>query len=508
MQMLYSLYTSMNISSEYTDVLQKIILILPESTLILTLLIVLIIELISQNSVFLPFIGVGGLSIASSVLIYQWIYPIANQDFNNYEVNGLSITFRCILTISSALSILISQEYIQRSGLSLGEFMVFLLTATIGALFLCGAKDLITLFISLECLSLSSYLLASYSKRDIRANEAAMKYLLMGGASSAILAYGFSWLYGISGGQIQLANLFLKISNHLVEPSILWLSLTCILVSISFKMAAVPFHQWTPDVYEGAPTPIVAFFSVGSKTAALVFAIRILYNVYPSIHNEWQPIISFLAILTMSIGNLIAVTQTNIKRLLAYSSISQAGYLLIGILHGNPSGLTPVIIYMLTYLFMNLGAFGCIILLGLRTGTDQIRDFTGLYFRDPVLTVALAICLLSLAGIPPFSGFFAKLYLFWYAWNLGLYTLVYVGLITSVISFYYYLRVIKLMITKENQELSLYIRNYQKTTFSLIPHSSLEFSIAICVLLSTTLGLFFNPIINITTQTLLAITLI
>lgn len=501
--MLYNFNASMAILPEYTDILQNIIIFVPEIVVILTLLIVFILELIEENSILLPFVSVGGLSIASIALIIAWIYPVSTNHFPNYEVNGLTTTFQCILTISSAFSILIAQEYIQRCGMALGEFVIFILTATIGALFLCGANDLITFFVSIECLSLSSYLLASYSKKDIRSNEAAMKYLLMGGASSTILAYGFSWLYGLSGGELELTNLVLGISNHLSEPLILWISLICIIVGISFKIAAVPFHQWTPDVYEGSPTPIVAFFSVGSKAAALVFAIRILNIIYPGFQNEWQPIISLLSILTMIIGNLIAVTQTSIKRLLAYSSISQAGYLMIGIIYGQHTGFTPIILYMLIYLFMNLGAFACIILIGLRTGTDQIRDYTGLYFQDPVLTVCLSICLLSLAGMPPFAGFFGKLYLFWYAWNSGLYVLVYIGLITSVISLYYYLRVIKLMITKEMQETSIYIRTYSETQFSLIPHSPLEFSIAICVFFSTVLGLFFNPIIALTKERLL-----
>jgi NAD(P)H-quinone oxidoreductase subunit 2 len=484
-----------------TYFLETIFSFLPEIFIISSLLMVIIVDLFNKNSLWLTKIALIGVLFATIILIVEWIHPLSNNLLSNYEITGFTITFRSLITMSAGLSILISEEYIQRSGMAIAEFLIFLLTATIGGLFLCGANDLVTLFVSLECLSLSSYLLAGYSKKDIRSNEASMKYLLVGGASSAIIAYGFSWLYGLSGGKIQFFELFLSL-NHANSLAI-WVSLICILVGLGFKLSAVPFHQWTPDVYEGSPTPVVAFFSVVSKTASLGLTIRLLNIIFPTLQTEWEPIISILAILTMIFGNLIAATQTSMKRLLAYSSISQAGYLMIGLLYGQTIGYTPIILYMLTYIFMNLGAFACIILIGLRTGTDQIRDYNGLYFKDPALTISLTICLLSLAGIPPFAGFFGKIYLFWCGWKAGLYAVVYVGLITSVISLYYYLRIIKIMITKEKKEQSVYTRRYSAPNFGILPNSSLEFSIAICVFFSTTLGLIFNPIINITDTTLL-----
>ena len=486
-----------------TYFLPTIISFLPEFFVILSLLILIIVDLFQRNSFILIKIALTGLLLASVALIIQLQYPFTNNLLINYEFSGFTVIFKSLITISTILSILISEEYIKRSGMAIAEFLIFVLTATIGALFLCGANDLVTLFVALESLSLSSYLLAGYSKRDIRSNEASMKYLLIGGASSAIIAYGFSWLYGVSGGKILFIELYSSLNNNPNSIAI-WVGLICVLVGISFKISAVPFHQWTPDVYEGSPTPVVAFFSVTSKAAILALAIRILNIIFPSLQNEWDPIISALAILTMVIGNLIAVTQTSMKRLLAYSSISQAGYLMIGLIYSPDLGYTPIILYILTYIFMNLGAFACIILLGLRTGTDQIRDYTGLYFKDPIITVALSICLLSLAGIPPFAGFFGKIYLFWSGWKMGLYGLVYVGLITSVISLYYYLRIVKIMITKESKEQSVYIQQYIKPNFHIIPNTSLELSIAICVFFSTTLGFLFNPLIEITDKTLLS----
>jgi NAD(P)H-quinone oxidoreductase subunit 2 len=224
--------------------------------------------------------------------------------------------------------------------------------------------------------------------------------------------------------------------------------------------------------------------------------------VFPSIQNEWHEIVQVLAILSMVFGNLIAATQTSMKRMLAYSSISQAGYLMIAIISGTSDGYASMIIYLITYIFMNLGAFACVIIFGLRTGTDQIRDYTGLYLKDPWLTFCLTICLLSLAGMPPLAGFFGKLYLFWSGWQSGLYLMVFTGLLTSVISLYYYLRVVKAMMTKEAKEMSTYVRDYIVPSTSLMSRSSIEMGVTLCVLASTILGFVINPIIGVAQQSL------
>lgn len=471
----------------------------PEILILLTALLIIIIDLVNPNSDFLAKIAIGGLILASGVLVFQWLHPISIIIWNSYAINNFTIAFRCLITCSVTLCVIIADEYMRRSGMPIGEFLIFILVATLGSLFLCGANDLLTLFVALECLSLSSYLLAGYSKLDIRSNEAAIKYLLMGGASSALLAYGFSWLYGLSGGHLQFPEIVTALSDTTQNMAPLSLALVCSLVAVGFKLGVVPFHQWAPDVYEGSPTPVVAFFSVVSKAASLALAARICSSIFPFLASTWGPILSILAILTMSLGNLIALTQTSLKRLLAYSSISQAGYLLIGILYAD--GYTPMILYMVAYLFTNVGAFACAILLGLRTGTDQIRDYRGLYFRDPAISICLTICFLSLAGIPPFAGFFTKLYLFWCGWKKGLYALVYVGLLTSVVSLYYYLRVIKIFITKESSETSDYVAQYPSGAIFTWPKTNLEYGIALCVIVSSTLGLVLNPLIDITMTT-------
>nr|YP_009033735.1 subunit 2 of NADH-plastoquinone oxidoreductase [Roya anglica]YP_009256897.1 subunit 2 of NADH-plastoquinone oxidoreductase [Roya obtusa]AHZ11118.1 subunit 2 of NADH-plastoquinone oxidoreductase [Roya anglica]ANI25926.1 subunit 2 of NADH-plastoquinone oxidoreductase [Roya obtusa] len=483
--------------------LQNVVTILPECILILSLLIILIIDVVFKKPHWLSSISVISLLAATTVLLLQWNQNPYTSFFGSFQVDGFSIAFRALIALSSALCIPLSTEYIRRSGMALSEFLIFLLTATVGGMFLCGANDMVTIFVSLECLSLSSYLLAGYAKRDIRSNEAALKYLLMGGTSSSILAYGLSWLYGLSGGKLQLPELLNTITNQPSYSFGIWVAFVCIVVGIGFKISAVPFHQWTPDVYEGSPTPVVAFLSVGSKAAGLALTTRILSIVFPTIANEWHLVLEILAVLSMIIGNLIAVTQTSIKRMLAYSSISQAGYLIIGIVAGTSDGYASIITYLITYMFMNLGAFACVIIFGLRTGTDQIRDYTGLYLKDPWLAFCLTICLLSLAGMPPLAGFFGKLYLFWSGWKSGLYLLVYTGFFTSVISLYYYLRVIKAMMTKEAKEMSIYVRDYTAPSFSFIPNSSIELGVTLCVLASTVLGIIINPIIVTAQQSVL-----
>jgi NAD(P)H-quinone oxidoreductase subunit 2 len=254
--------------------------------------------------------------------------------------------------------------------------------------------------------------------------------------------------------------------------------------------------------YLNSPTPVVAFLSVGSKAAGLALATRLLSIVFPALDSQWHQILEMLAIFSMLFGNLIAATQTSMKRMLAYSSISQAGYLIIAIIAGTSDGYASMIIYLITYIFMNLGAFACVIIFGLRTGTDQIRDYTGLYLKDPWLAFCLTICLLSLAGMPPLAGFFGKLYLFWAGWESGLYLLVFVGMITSVISLYYYLRVIKAIMTKEAKEMSIYVRDYIVPSTSFVSGSSIEMGVTLCVLASTILGFVINPIIGVAQQSI------
>ena len=260
----------------------------------------------------------------------------------------------------------------------------------------CGATDLVSVFVSLETLSVASYLLSGYMKGDARSSEAALKYLLVGSAAAAVFLYGSSLLYGLSGS----TSLEVIGQSLLTSPTPLAaLALVFVLATVAFKIAAVPFHQWTPDVYEGSPTPVVAFLSVGSKAAGFALALRLLVGCFGSFDTQWKLLFTVLAVLSMTLGNVVALAQTSMKRMLAYSSIGQAGFVMIGLVCGTEDGFAAMILYTAAYLFMNLGAFACIILFSIRTGSDRISDYAG-FIRRILITLGLSLCLLSLGGIP------------------------------------------------------------------------------------------------------------
>ncbi|MGB0561020.1 MAG: NAD(P)H-quinone oxidoreductase subunit N [Spirulinaceae cyanobacterium] len=475
-------------------------IILPEGIVILTLMVVLLGDLIRGRTAsrWLPYAAIAGLLAAVAALVWQWDAPEPLAFLESFNGDDLSIVFRGIIALSTAVTILMSIRYVEQSGTSLAEFIGIMLTATLGGMFLSGANDLVMIFVSLETLSISSYLMTGYTKRDPRSNEAALKYLLIGAASSAIFLYGISLLYGLSGGETHLTAIADALANGPAEQSLgMAISLVFIIAGIAFKISAVPFHQWTPDVYEGSPTPVVAFLSVGSKAAGFALAIRLLLTVFGDIATEWQFIFTALAVLSMVLGNVVALAQTSMKRMLAYSSIAQAGFVMIGMVAGTEAGYASMIFYLLIYLFMNLGAFACVILFSLRTGTDQISDYAGLYQKDPLLTLSLSICLLSLGGIPPMAGFFGKIYLFWAGWQAGLYGLVLLGLVTSVVSIYYYIRVVKMMVVKEPQEMSEVVRRYPVIRWDLIGMRPLQVGIIFALITTSLAGILSNPLFNL-----------
>ena len=477
--------------------------ILPEGIVIITLMTILVGDLIFGRSAsrWLPYVAIFGLFNSVVALFFQWNNPNAIAFLGSFSGDNLSIVFRGIVVLSTMVTIPMSIRYIQQSGTSLVEFISIMLTATTGGMFLCGANELTMVFISLEMLSISSYLMTGYMKRDPRSNEAALKYLLIGAASSAIFLYGMSLLYGMSGGETNLNTIATKITAINGSQSLgLAISLVFIIAGIAFKISAVPFHQWTPDVYEGSPTPVVAFLSVGSKAAGFALAIRLLVTAFGSMTEQWHFIFTALAILSMVLGNVVALAQTSIKRMLAYSSIAQAGFVMIGLIAGTDNGYSSMIFYLFIYLFMNLGAFTCIILFSLRTGTDQISEYAGLYQKDPLLTLCLSICLLSLGGIPPMAGFFGKIYLFWAGWQAGLYGLVLLGLITSVISIYYYIRVVKMMVVKEPQEMSESVKNYPQVNWNISGMRPLQISLVLATVVTSLAGILSNPLFTLSTN--------
>nr|ATL60078.1 NADH dehydrogenase subunit 2 [Pavetta abyssinica] len=509
--------------------------IFPECILIFGLILLLMIDSSSDQKdiPWLYFISSTSLVMSITALLFRWREEPMISFSGNFQTNNFNEIFQFLILLCSTLCIPLSVEYIECTEMAITEFLLFVLTATLGGMFLCGANDFITIFVAPECFSLCSYLLSGYTKKDVRSNEATMKYLLMGGASSSILVHGFSWLYGSSGGEIELQEIVNGLINtQMYNSPGISIALIFITVGIGFKLSPAPSHQWTPDVYEGvrfvreiptslsisemfgffktpwtcrremlSPTPVVAFLSVTSKVAASASATRIFDIPFYFSSNGWHLLLEILAILSMILGNLIAITQTSMKRMLAYSSIGQIGYVIIGIIVGDSNdGYASMITYMLFYISMNLGTFACIVLFGLRTGTDNIRDYAGLYTKDPFLALSLALCLLSLGGLPPLAGFFGKLYLFWCGWQAGLYFLVLIGLLTSVVSIYYYLKIIKLLMTGRNQEITPHVRNYRRSP--LRSNNSIELSMIVCVIASTIPGISMNPIIAIAQDSL------
>ncbi|MBW4679569.1 MAG: NAD(P)H-quinone oxidoreductase subunit N [Microcoleus vaginatus WJT46-NPBG5] len=474
--------------------------VLPEGIVIITLLVVLVGDLIvgRTSARWTPYVAIAGLLASTVALYYQWDSTNTIGFMGGFNSDPLSVVFRGTVALSAAVTILMSITYVEQSGTSLAEFLAILLTATIGGMFLSGADELVMIFISLETLSISSYLLTGYTKRDPRSNEAALKYLLIGASSSAVFLYGVSLLYGMSGGETQLSAIATGIANANAGQSLaVVIALVFAIAGISFKISAVPFHQWTPDVYEGSPTPVVAFLSVGSKAAGFALAIRLLTTAFPVVTEQWHFVFTALAVLSMVLGNVVALAQTSMKRMLAYSSIAQAGFVMIGLITGTQAGYSSMIFYLLIYLFMNLGGFACVILFTLRTGTDQISEYAGLYQKDPLLTLALSICLLSLGGIPPLAGFFGKIYLFWAGWQSGAYGLVLLGLVTTVVSIYYYIRVVRMMVVKEPQEMSDAVKNYPPIRWDLSGMRPLQVGLVLTLVATSLAGILSNPFLSL-----------
>jgi NADH-quinone oxidoreductase subunit N len=361
--------------------------------------------------------------------------------------------FMKLLTLgATALSILLSLDYVERENMARFEFPVLMLFATVGMLMMISANDLMTLYLGLELQSLALYVVAAFQRDSLRSTEAGLKYFVLGALSSGMLLYGASMIYGFAG-----TTGFDGLAAALTDPagaSIgLVIGLVFVIAGLAFKVSAVPFHMWTPDVYEGAPTPVTAFFSAAPKVAAVALLVRVMVGPFGDLMADWRQIIIFVSIASMVLGAVAGINQRNIKRLMAYSSIANIGYALVGLAAGTPDGIRGLLIYMAIYVFMTIGSFACILLMR-RDGRmlEEITDLAGVSRSNPLLAAALALFMFSLAGIPPLAGFFGKLYVFLPAISQGLYTLAVIGVLSSVIGAYYYLRIIKVMYFDELSE--------------------------------------------------------
>lgn len=397
------------------------------------------------------------------------------------SIDAFGLFFKLLVLVAAALTLLMSGSYLEVEDTPAGAYCFLILAATLGMMFMASGVELVTLFIGLETMAVSFYILAGYLKPSGRSNEAAVKYFLLGAFSLGILLYGMSILYGLTGSTNLRAIATALVEQDGANQQMLLLAVVLLASGMGFKIAAVPFHMWAPDVYEGAPTPITAFLSVGSKAASFAMLIRIFVEGLPAASVDWRVLFEVLAILTMTVGNIAAITQSNIKRMLAYSSIAQAGYVLIGIVVGTQRGIAAALIYLAVYAFMQLGAFAVIVMLRRRDVIgDELKDFNGLYFRSPLAAFAMLLFMLSLGGIPPTAGFMGKLWLFGAAIEADYVWLAVIGVLNSAVSLYYYVRVVVYM----------WLRNEPAGSE---PRLSPALAVAIAVTLAATLALGLYP---------------
>lgn len=440
-------------------------LIAPELILTVAACVALVMEVILpyRKSKLTAYFSLTGIALAFVSLALQVSGPMPVEGFYGMvRIDGFAVLFRIIFLISAALAIGISTRFLDIEGEQHGEYYSLILFATVGMMFIACGHDLISLYISLELMALTFYVLVAFTKREKKSNEAAMKYFLLGAFSSGVLLYGMSLIYGVAGSTNisdianSLSDIVPKIQadqNFAGLRPLLLLGMIALGAGLFFKVAAVPFHMWAPDVYEGAPTSVTAFLSTGSKAASFALYARIFSEALPAMRADWAPLLGLVAAITIMVGNWAAVTQENSKRLLAYSSISNAGYLLLALIANNEYGRIGLIVYLFVYTLMNMGAFGVIISLR-RRGIigDNVDDLTGLAHKAPLMAAMMAIFMLSLGGLPVTGGFIGKDFLFggliqqgatehktWYYWLAGW------AIINTVVSFAYYFRFIKVM---------------------------------------------------------------
>jgi len=434
--------------------------IAPELILTATAMIIILWEMIgrSRSHAASANLAFAGSFIALAATIACWNRNISTFG-DSIVLDPYASFFKVIFLAGLILSVSLSLKFVQESGAKYhAEYYALMVLATVGMMVMAMGRELITIFIGLELLSMPLYILAGFFRKDILSNEAGFKYFVLGSFATGIMLFGMSYIYGVAGStHLQVIAKTLAQNPAAYGDKALLLGLFLVIIGFGFKISIVPFHQWTPDVYQGAPTPITAFMSAGPKAAGLAALIRILVEGLPRMAPEWELIVSILAVLTMTVGNLSALIQTNIKRMLAYSSIAHVGYILIAVVASvggrTDRAFSAVMFYMLAYTFMNIGAFGIIVFMK-REGiaNENLEDFTGLSWRSPGAALAMMVFLFSLAGIPPTAGFAAKLSVFFAAIQGEYYWLAIIGILNSAVAAYYYLRVVVLMYMKEPEK--------------------------------------------------------
>ena len=458
---------------------------LPELIILIWACATLILDLILRRQ---QKVAIAAFSLVGVILGLLSCIPLAGLTLASfsgmYALDSFSLFFKVLFLLVAALTILVSPRYLIIEDIPVGEYYALVLFSTIGMMIMAAGVDLLAIYIGLELMSLAIYALAGFVKRDPKSIEAALKYFLMGSFSSGILLYGLALLYGLTGST-QLAVMAEQANTIATNPALI-LAVVLLVGGFGFKIAGVPFHMWAPDVYEGAPHSVVGFISVGSKAAAFAGLMRILLGALEPSKAQWEPLLWAVSILSMLVGSVVAIAQSNIKRMLAYSSIASAGYMLIGVIAGTEIGLASVLVYAMAYVFMNIGAFALVVLLCRRGERgDTIAEFTGLARISPVASASLVIFFLSLTGIPPTAGFVGKFYLFASAIQAGYIGLAIVGVLSSAISLYYYFSVV----------MQMYMQDAPKE-HGLSPTPGLAVALILMAVGTLVFGIFPGPLIG------------
>ena len=439
----------------------------------------------------LTLIGVASLAVTAALV---WLVgrPVDGPEAilgGMLVVDGMAVFFQLLMLASSAVALVMAAGFLERSRYGGGEFVSLVLFATLGTLIMASGGNLASLYVGLELMALSVYVLVGYFKLEVKSNEAAVKYFVLGAASSAILLYGISLVYG-SLGTLDLEEIHASLVAVPSANPMLVLGIVLVGFGMLFKVAAVPFHVWTPDAYEGAPTPVTAFISVAPKAAAFAMFMRLFLGAFAPEVEYWRMVLWVAAAATMIYGNVAALTQNNVKRMLAYSSIAHGGYALMGLVAANQTGAWALLVYMFIYSFMNLGAFGFVILLESKGyAGEEITDYAGLARRHPGAALGMLIFMLALAGIPPTAGFMGKLYLFAAAVEGGYIVLTVIAVVMSAVSLYYYFRIVAQMYMHDGLEEGVVPAELLRARWT-------EAMIAVCVVITLAVGIYPTPVVG------------
>ena len=419
---------------------------LPEIFLALAAMLLLMVGVFSKRNATdtVNSLALGALAVTAVLVLYNTGADVERAFHDSFIVDSFARFMKVLTLFGAAVAIILSSSFMKTERFDKFEYPVLILLATVGMMVMISANDLIALYMGLELQSLSLYVIAAFNRDSTRSSEAGLKYFVLGALSSGMLLYGASLIYGFAGS-VAYADIARAAASDDIGLGLLF-GLVFLIAGMAFKVSAVPFHMWTPDVYEGSPTPVTAFFASAPKVAAMAVFVRAMHDGFGGAVPEWQQVIVFISIASMILGAFAAIGQDNIKRLLAYSSIGHMGYALVGLAAGTQSGVRGVVIYMAIYMVMTLGSFACVIYMRRRgTAVERISDLSGLARNDPMMAFVLAMLMFSLAGIPPLAGFFAKYFVFLAAIEAKMFTLAVIGVLSSVVGAYYYLRIVKIM---------------------------------------------------------------